>query len=247
MTPHTPRTTTGAGAGAGTGVGHRTPAADVEAAVLDAADRLVASNGPAALTIRGLAAEAGVAPMSIYNRFTDKAGVLQALFVRGFGELLAHIASPELRSPIADAADAADRLRRSSLAYRRFATTRPGTYSLMFDQTPAQFEPSDDGMACAADAFAGLVTLVEQAQAAGGIVGGSSAEIAQRLWASIHGSVSLELRNICFVQDTDRHFAALVDTLLAGLSPQHSLAGIDGPVVLPDRAGGLLGKPAGAT
>lgn len=215
--------------------------------MLDAADRLVASNGPTALTIRGLAAEAGVAPMSIYNRFTDKAGVLQALFVRGFQLLLSHISAPELRAPVADASDAVDRLRRSSLAYRRFATTFPGTYSLMFDQTPAPFEPTDEGMACAAGAFGALVALVEQAQAAGGIVGGSSAEIAQRMWASIHGSVSLELRNICFVQDTDAHYAALVETLLAGLSPPHGLAGIDGPVVVPDRNAGRLGKPGRAT
>lgn len=218
---------------------HRTPTAEVETAVLDAADRLVASDGPAALSIRTLAKEAGVAPMSIYNRFGDKAGVLQALFVRGFADLLAHITEGELATHTTDPAAAVDRLRRSSHAYRRFATTSPGTYSLMFDQTPAQFEPTAEGMDRAAAAFFGLVGLVEQAQAAGGIVGGSAAELAQRMWASIHGSVALELRSICFVDDSDAHFDALVETMLAGLRPEHGLVGIDGPLVTPRRGGPL--------
>lgn len=218
---------------------HRTPTVEVEAAVLDAADRLVAATGPSALNIRRLAAEAGVAPMSIYNRFGDKAGVLQALFVRGFRELLTHITADDPGSPTDDPAAAVDRLRRSAQAYRRFAVGSPGTYSLMFDRTPDQFEPTDEGMACASDAFFGLVALVEHAQAAGGIVGGSPAELAQRIWASIHGSVSLELRSICFVDDTDAHFAVLVDTVLAGLAPANGLQGIDGPLVTPRRGGSL--------
>jgi AcrR family transcriptional regulator len=220
----------------------RTPTAEVEASVLDAAERLVASAGPGALSIRGLAKEAGVAPMSIYNRFGDKGGVLLALFVRGFRDLLAHIDTEELTAPAGAASDSRDRLRRSARAYRNFALGSPGTYSLMFEQGHNEVEPDDDAMDHAAAAFFALVRQVEAAQATGAIVGGSAAELAQRLWATIHGAVSLEIRQIRFVDDPSTHFAALVDTVLAGLEPNHALAGIEGPLVQP-RTGEPLAVP----
>lgn len=205
---------------------HRTPTADVEAHVLDAADRLVVDAGPAALSIRLLAKEADVAPMTIYNRFGDKAGVLQALFKRGFDELGRHTRNPELRRHGLSPEEARSLLRTSGLDYRRFAKASPGTYSLMFDRSPAVFEPDVDGLETATRAFDGLVDLVAQTQAAKGIVGGSAAEIAQRIWATIHGAVSLELRSMCFVDDTDQHFEAVLDTLLVGLSPDRGVPGI---------------------
>lgn len=212
---------------------HRTPTAEVERAVLDAAERLVAGDGPGALSIRALAKEAGVAPMSIYNRFDDKHGVLLALFVRGFRELLGHIDPPGLDAPVATAEEALDRMRSSCRGYRTFARTSPGTYSLMFEQGHADVEPDDEAMLEAATAFFALVRHVEAAQSVGAIVGGNPAELAQRAWACIHGAVSLELRQIRFVDDMDAHYEAVVGTVLAGLSPAVGIAGIEGQVVRP--------------
>ncbi|WP_426573182.1 TetR/AcrR family transcriptional regulator [Aquihabitans sp. McL0605] len=219
MTPRTPTPAPSATSG-------RTPAAEVEAAVLDAAERLVADAGPAALTIRKLATDAHVAPMSIYNRFGDKAGVLEALFTRGFEELHGHTGATDLIGGDPSAAEALDRLRTCARSYRSFATRSPGTYSLMFDRAAADFEPTDAALEVAGRSFNALVDLVAQAQRAGALVGGSPAEVAQRLWASLHGAVSLELRSICFVDDTDAHFDALVDTLLIGMAPDRGIPGI---------------------
>jgi AcrR family transcriptional regulator len=212
---------------------HRTPTAEVERAVLDAAERLVAGDGPQALSIRTLAKEAGVAPMSIYNRFGDKHGVLLALFIRGFRDLLRHIDPPELEGAITTPAQALDRLRTSCAGYRTFARSSPGTYSLMFEQGHADVEPDDDAMVEAAAAFFCLVRHIEAAQAVGAMVGGNPAELAQRAWACIHGAISLELREIRFIEDMDAHYAAVVETVLAGLSPAAGIAGIEGPVVRP--------------
>lgn len=204
----------------------RTPGGEVESAVLDAAERLVAEAGPSALTIRKLASAAGVAPMSIYNRFDDKAGVLDALFTRGFEELHACIAGDARPGAPPTAAETLDRLRRSAHAYRGFAARSPGTYALMFDRSAADLDPSVGAFETAGRSFNALVDLIAEAQAAGALVGGSSAEVAQRLWASLHGAVSLELRKICFVDDTDAHFDALVETLLIGLAPERGVPGI---------------------
>ncbi len=210
--------------------------------MLDAADRLVAADGPGALSIRGLAAEAGVAPMSIYNRFGDKAGVLLALFVRGFEDLHTAISVAPGAGPSTSADEARDRLRASAAGYRRFAHGSPGTYSLMFEQGHNAVEPDDEAMDHAARAFLALVDLVADAQAAGAVTGGNPAELAQRVWGSIHGVISLELRSICFVADTDGHFDALVETVLAGLAPGAGPEGIEGPLVQP-RSGDPLAVP----
>lgn len=221
---------------------HRTPTAEVEAAVLDAAERLVATDGPGNLSIRSLAKEAGVAPMSIYNRFGDKNGVLVALFSRGFRDLVAHIAPPDLTGPVRTAEEARQRMRASCTAYRTFAKGSPGTYSLMFESGHDDVEPDDEAMDQAAAAFLTLVGHIEAAQAVGALVGGDPAELAQRLWASIHGAVSLENRSICFVSDTDAHYDALVETVLAGLSPAAGIEGIAGPLVRP-KTGAVLARP----
>jgi hypothetical protein len=47
---------------------------------------------------------------------------------------------------------------------------------------------------------------------------GDAEEVAQRLWAGVHGAVSLELRGTVFARDVEAHFAALVRTLLRGLA-----------------------------
>jgi AcrR family transcriptional regulator len=180
--------------------------------------------------------------MSIYNRFGDKGGVLLALFVRGFRDLLVHITTDEPAGEASAGSDSRERLRRSAAAYRRFALASPGTYSLMFEQGHNEVEPDDDAMDHAAAAFFALVRQIEEAQATGALVGGSGAELAQRLWATIHGAVSLEIRQIRFVEDPETHFTALVDTVLAGLDPAHGLAGIEGPLVQP-RTGEPLAVP----
>lgn len=225
-----------------TPIASRTPTAEVEQAVLDAADRLVATDGPGALNIRTLAKDAGVAPMSIYNRFGDKAGVLQALFARGFVRLHDHLAADPPTAPDADAGQALASLRRAAETYRAFAKAYPGTYALMFEAPTDLFEPDQTCMDQAANAFLALLEKVEQAQRAGAVVGGNPAEIAQRVWASIHGSVALEMRGIVFFDDADVHFAALLDTLFAGLSPSAGVPGIDGPLVRP-RSGDVIAVP----
>ncbi|HEX7132002.1 MAG TPA: TetR/AcrR family transcriptional regulator [Iamia sp.] len=190
----------------------------VEVAVLDAAARLLVTEGPHALSIRRIATAAGVAPMSIYNRFESKAGVLDALWIRGFDRLAA------LRDDLPDTAPI-ERLRAFAGLYRSFALGDPGTYALMFDRAVPDFVPSPDAMLRAHSCFACLVETVHDVQVDGTLVGGDPVEVAQRLWAALHGAVSLERHGICFAPDSDQHYTALVETLLRGLDPAHGLPG----------------------
>jgi AcrR family transcriptional regulator len=189
----------------------RTPSLEVETALLEGAERLLESQGVGALTVRQMAAEAGVAPMGVYNRFGGKAGVLDALTARGFDQLAATLDAIEETEPLEALAEAARR-------YRRFAKARPSLYGLMFDRAIPGWQPSPKAVSRAAESFGRLVGYVTRAMAARAIAPGDATEIAQRLWSASHGVVSLELRGLGFVADVDTHHELLVQSLLAGFA-----------------------------
>lgn len=60
--------------------------------VLDAATAAFARDGYGGATIEGIATEAGVAPASVYNHFSSKAGVAQALAERALAAHDEHVA-----------------------------------------------------------------------------------------------------------------------------------------------------------
>lgn len=95
----------------------------------------------------------------------------------------------------------------------------------MFDKPVSDHTPSAEAMAAANACFGCLVETVREVQDAGALVGGDPVEIGQRMWAALHGAVSLERHGICFAPDSDQHYTALVETLLVGLSPAHGLPG----------------------
>ena len=61
----------------------RTPSTKIEDRLVAAAFHLLEAEGPEALSVRRVAAEAGVAPMGVYNHFEGgKNGVVDAIFRR---------------------------------------------------------------------------------------------------------------------------------------------------------------------
>ena len=157
-------------------------------ALLAAAHDLLATEGPGALSVRRIAAAAGMSTMNVYSRFGGKDGVLDELFVAGFDRLRAAMAqAPATDDPLAD-------LEGCGAAYRRFAQEHSTYYSLMFDRVVPDYQPS------AAAEEAGLATLgvlagrVERAMAAGMMARRDPFHVAMALWAFQHGMVSLRSR-----------------------------------------------------
>jgi AcrR family transcriptional regulator len=185
---------------------------DVGTHLLAAAAHLLATAGPEALTVRRIAAEAGMSTMNVYSRFGSKEGVVERLFVNGFG-LLAN----EMNAvPITG--DALDDLRNCRHAYRRFATSHPTLYTVMFERAVPDFAPSAAAMAVGASTLDVLARRVQRAMDAGRLVRGDPVVIAAIIWSTCHGVVSLELKGIDphkidFGQVYDR----ATDAILAGL------------------------------
>ena len=168
------------------------PAADPaqRSDLLAAASRLLAAEGPDALTVRRIAAEAGCSTMGVYSRFGGKDGIVEALFVEGFEGLAAAMdAVPDTDDVMAD-------LLECGVAYRRFALAHPTSYTVMFERAVPGYEPSEAAGTIALGTFERLVRRVERAVAAGCLEGGDTIETTMRVWALSHGWVSLEIHGM---------------------------------------------------
>ena len=190
----------------------RTPSTDVEDGLLTAAEQILVNEGPAGLTVRKVAACAGVAPMGVYSRFQGKTGLLEALFVRGFDTLTAMLGG-------ATGADALARLRHAGLPYREFAITHPEHYRLMFERKH-EVDPGPAAQERAYASFGHLVDMVAAARSLRPLGLGTDIEVAQQLWSALHGAVSLELLGMLFDEDPSMSFERMLDAVLLGMEQQ---------------------------
>jgi AcrR family transcriptional regulator len=193
----------------------RTPSADVEQALLDAAVRLLADEGPSGLSVRKIARAAGVAPMGVYNHFEGKNGIVDEVCRQGFVEL------GDALAVMGAEADPQEALKLGGLAYRSVAHRHPTTYAVMFLAAVPGYEPSDTTHQAAETAFGSLVDTIARGIQAGALREGDPVELAQMVWSTIHGAVSLELAGIGFCEDLDGLYERLLDMIVDGLSLPH--------------------------
>lgn len=195
---------------------HRTPSADVESALLNAASQLLAAEGPGALSVRRIAEAAGVSTMGVYSRFGGKHGIVEALWRQGFEDFSALLHA-------STGTDALDRLVVGARRYREFALAHPTTYGIMFQQAVPEFVPSTDAVEFSQASFATFVGYVADAIDDGYLAEADPTEVAQSIWATLHGLVALELVGMGFVEDKARHFDGTVSALLAGFGPDAAM------------------------
>ena len=162
----------------------------VGSTLLKAAGDLLTADGPGALTVRGIANAAGVSTMNVYSRFGGKDGVVEHLFVEGFrllGEAMS--ARPDTDDPLAD-------IRACGLGYRQFAIEHQTLYSVMFDRVVPDFEPSTEAQVLAGATLSLLAQRLDRAMTAGLLRPADPLQTAAVVWATCHGLVSLELKQV---------------------------------------------------
>jgi AcrR family transcriptional regulator len=191
--------------------GIRTRSRDLQSALVDAAEAVLVREGPAGVTVRAVAAEAGVAPMGVYNRFGSKDGLIEVLLIRGFEGLRAAVAARGELDPI-------DGLRASGVRYREFALAHREQYAMMFGGALSAGDPSSELRLCASTAFAELVGHVVTAMAAGRLISGDPQDIAQQIWSAVHGAVTLEMQGKVLTPDPEATYRRLLDMITRGLA-----------------------------
>jgi AcrR family transcriptional regulator len=183
-------------------------------AVVEAAARLLSTEGPQALSLRRVAAQVGGSTQLVYTLFGGKPGLADALYAEGFRRLGA-----SMRAAV-DASGAAEgdpeRLVALGRGYRRFALAEPAFFDVMFGRAVPGFTPSRRTRAGGREQTLEQVErAADQCLRAGTLQAPDAVTLARRCWASTHGVSALESAALLGGDDPDgfaeRTFALVVD------------------------------------
>jgi AcrR family transcriptional regulator len=177
--------------------------------LIDAAERLFAQHGLEAVTMRQLAAELGVSPMTPYRYFEDKEAILAAVRARAFAR---HADALEA----AYTAAGADPIAASGAvgkAYVDFAFAHPEAYKLMFDITQPN-EARYPELVAAGDRSRRTMTSHLEALAAAGGLPADPGLIGHMFWSALHGPIMLAFSGKLMAGYDAR---AIIDALMAAL------------------------------
>lgn len=153
-----------------------------------AASRLLESGDPAALTLRGVAREAGVAAPSVYDHFDDLDELLRAVVAHHLGELRAVVEAASATG------SAQQRFRDGCLAYCRWGVEHPGAYAAVFGGRVLQLLSPDEQTAFAdGEVLLGHLRALLAAVSADGpsLEAAALDERVLATWTVLHGVVSL--------------------------------------------------------
>ncbi len=164
-----------------------TDVADFRERLCAAAERLFAERGPDAVTMRQLAAELGVSPMTPYRYFQDKNDILAAVRTQGFNRFAEALeqARDGAKSPRAKGAAVGE-------AYINFAFDHPHTYKLMFDLNQPDEAEYPELVKAGQRALATMTGYVTD-QVDASLLKGDPKAIGRMFWASTHGAIVLEM------------------------------------------------------
>ena len=148
------------------------------------------STGAATLSLRDLAARAGVSKTAPYRHFPDRDALLAALMDHGWKDL--HDATERAQS---SATDPLSGLRSMGRAYLGFALSRPGMYRLLFS---GEGKSLTSGLVCpdAHNSYRLLERQVALCQSAGWRSEANGQFLTLAVWSLVHGAADLALENL---------------------------------------------------
>ncbi len=187
---------------------------DLKNALIKAGAELLLEEGVGALSLRNVAARAGVSHSAPYAHFNDKRALIAAISIEGFEQLfqcLEAAANASLDDPRQMLVDVA-------YAYVMFAQQSPAYFKLMFSGVLENEPVVPDFVNVSRKNFQLLVSLVRRCQQAGVLPYAESEEIlAVRLWSLVHGFTALLLEKQFSHTLLERY--SLVNLLSRMLSP----------------------------
>lgn len=155
--------------------------------ILDAASALLTEEGLPALSMRKLSQKVGASTILLYTWFKDKQDILNELYLEGFERLHRDLlAVPPGTAPM-------EYVMALGRAYRLSAVNNSTYYQIMFSRCVPGFTPAPESLEKSKQAFKILAAGVQRCIDAGVVQPGNAVEIAQVLWGTLHGIISLEL------------------------------------------------------
>lgn len=183
--------------------------------ILAAAERIFIEHGYEGATIRKIADEVGLSSTALYMHFPDKGAILQEICRSALGEL---IAAAETLS--AQEGPPEVRLRRMIEAYAQFGFDHPNAYRLLYLTRPVEAREGAQSLSqeLGASVFSRFEALVAET-VKGGRMAGDPRAVAQSIWATAHGIVSLMITKPYFPwAEREVLLKTTLDALFAGLA-----------------------------
>ena len=187
---------------------------DLRSALIEAAAQLIATEGAAGLTLRGVADAVGTSTMAIYTHFGGMPELRRAVRREGFARLAEHLAE------VRETEDAVADLALLGRAYYDNALSNPHLYRVMFME-----QPLDEADAAArTETYEVLVAAMQRCIEDGRFAPADAADLATQFWALGHGVVSLQLARMLSGEEALRSLAgAIVNLFIAfGDEPQRA-------------------------
>lgn len=176
---------------------------------------LLARDGVAGFTARGIAREAATSIPAVYELFGDKAGVLREVFFEGFRLLRRRLDElPRTDDPRADLIALAG-------AYRDFIHQHPVLAQLMFSRPFADFDPSESELRAGASVRKHIVERVRAAIDAE-VLRGDPTDVSHVFVATVQGLAAADLdgRLGSSRASIDRRWRLAIDAMIAGFGSQ---------------------------
>jgi AcrR family transcriptional regulator len=157
-------------------------------ALVDLAARMLAEEGPQALSTRRIAAAAGTSTMAVYTHFGGMQELVRSMVHEGFARLHRRMTGVrQTADPVADVVTL-------GRAYRGNALANPHLYAVMLGGSSlGGFSLTEEDRQHGRYTLALLVDAVARCMAAGRYRPGDPELVAHQLWSALHGLVTLEL------------------------------------------------------
>jgi AcrR family transcriptional regulator len=202
--------------------------AELRDRVLQVAVAMLARDGVAGLTTRGVARGAATSTPAVYELFGDKAGLVRELFFEGFRLLRRRFdALGDGDDPRADLEGTVD-------ALRRFVREQPVLSEVMFSRPFADFDPGTSGRE-AGDAVRQFVVGRVRRAIDAGVLAGDETDVAHVLVSLTQGLAATEMAGWLGTSkaSVDRRWRlavrAVLDGLVPAVTPRDSPAAASGP------------------
>jgi len=185
-------------------VSPRTADVGVRLVLIEAAARLLAQEGPDALTTRRLASEVGASTMAVYTHFEDMDDLRRAVRLEWFKRLSEHLARvPTTTDPVADLA---------ALGWAYFFNAVDNEH--MFRITVVDPLPDPDVATHGIDAFQVLANSVQRCMDEGRLRSGDASARALQIWMMGNGVLVACLAGFITIDDAIGHFYEMAWSLL---------------------------------
>ena len=162
--------------------------------ILKAAREIFIEKGYEQTSIRNIADRIEYSPGTIYLYFKDKDSIFHELHKEGFQLLRQQI------SVLFAVADPFERLKAMGNVYLKFAKEHPDFYDLMFIlRAPMNALEDPECWQEGESSFQILVQVVEECQQQGRFSGHNSEDLAYVIWSTLHGMVTITIRDRCKV------------------------------------------------